>query len=70
MLWNFLRHHNQYEIVPEADELDLADDSEANETINPPVSGRTWAENAVMVARRNRLAEKMWKQYQDHVSRR
>ncbi|KAI7964196.1 hypothetical protein MJO29_004623 [Puccinia striiformis f. sp. tritici] len=70
MLWNFLRHHNQYEIVLEADKLDLADDPAANETINPPVCGRTRAENARMVALRNRLAEKMWKQYQDYVSRR
>ncbi|KNE95485.1 hypothetical protein PSTG_11197 [Puccinia striiformis f. sp. tritici PST-78] len=70
MLWNFLRHHNQYEIVPEADKLDLAHDPESNETINPPICRRTRAENARMVALRTRLADKMWKQYQDHVSRR
>ncbi|KNF06206.1 hypothetical protein PSTG_00714 [Puccinia striiformis f. sp. tritici PST-78] len=72
MLWNFLRYHNQYEVIPEADELDQSDQNAGELATNPSGSlhRRSREEDSRMVSKRNRMAAKMWNQYQDYLSNR
>ncbi|POW16697.1 hypothetical protein PSTT_01209 [Puccinia striiformis] len=72
VLWNFLRHHNQYEDVPEFDETTRGHDTSGD--IDPDAPGAkyrcTRAEDTRMVVKRNLLAERMWQQYCEYLSRR
>ncbi|KAI7938685.1 hypothetical protein MJO28_014264 [Puccinia striiformis f. sp. tritici] len=72
MLWNFLRYHNQYEVIPEADKLDQSDQNAGELATNPSGSlhRRSREEDSRMVSKQNRMAAKMWNQYQDYLSNR
>jgi hypothetical protein len=66
MLWNFLRKHNQHEDLPEANN----EDESRNDTtpdVTQSVYRRTAAEDSAMVSKRNRMADKMWSQYQAYL---
>ncbi|KAI7934986.1 hypothetical protein MJO28_016383 [Puccinia striiformis f. sp. tritici] len=70
MLWNFLRYHNQYEVIPQADELDQSDQNAGELATNPSGSlhRRSREEDSHMVSKRNQMAAKIWNQYQDYLS--
>jgi hypothetical protein len=66
MLWNFLQKHNQHEDLPEANN----EDESRNDTtpdVTQSVYRRTAAEDSAMVSKRNRMADKMWSQYQAYL---
>ncbi|POV97107.1 hypothetical protein PSHT_14764 [Puccinia striiformis] len=71
MLWNFLRHHDQYEEIPDLEEREDSDE-EIDEDRSPNAPGkrfrRSRAEDAAQVSKQNRMSEKMWNQYQQHCS--
>ncbi|KAI7933921.1 hypothetical protein MJO29_016635 [Puccinia striiformis f. sp. tritici] len=73
MLWNFLRHHDQYEEIPDLEEREDSDE-EIDEDRSPNAPGkrfrRSRAEDAAQVSKQNRMSEKMWNQYQQHCSQR
>ncbi|KAI9624774.1 hypothetical protein H4Q26_016692 [Puccinia striiformis f. sp. tritici PST-130] len=73
MLWNFLRRHDQYEDIPEVDE-EAQVNQEEDDNLNSAATGtpyrRSRADDTAMISKRNRLAEKMWNQYQHYTSER
>ncbi|KAI9629199.1 hypothetical protein KEM48_011045 [Puccinia striiformis f. sp. tritici PST-130] len=73
MLWNFLRHHDQYEDIPEVDEVAQANQEE-DDNLNLAATGnlycRSRADDTAMICKCNRLADKMWNQYQQYTSQR